>query len=220
MSFIDRIVSKIKGYVYDEIPAELMEEPEFPEESDVIIPQENSGEEPADTSDDGKTNSDAVNVVKTFDREIPKDSEMSFEEYTTLFRKRFRGHFPEALDTVESHMQLPFMIGSAMDISPVIKYAETSVYSRFASEPEKLSELSRAAVAKVAVELEKFIGENPSEYFCIPCSEANSESLEKAWIVLDFYCSMLKPEAVQNITKLYRFITNELIEIDINTPKA
>ena len=135
MDFIGRIVSKIKGYMSDEIPAELMEEePDFPEESNVIISQ---GNEDSEIFDEEKTTIDEADAVKSFDREMPENAEMSFEEYTHLFRKKFRAHFPEALDTIDRHMQLPFMIGEAVDISPVIKYAVTGVYSRFKTEPEK-----------------------------------------------------------------------------------
>ena len=215
MVFFDRIMAKIKGSITGEIPSELMEVPEYYEEPDVIILPEENAKESASESDNRQKNTDTA--VKA----VPLGNEnTSFEEYTYLFRKNFRGHFPQSLDTIESHMQLLFMIACAVDISPVIEYAGTSVYSRFEKEPEKFSELSRAAVAKTAMELERFVGEKHPEYFCISCYTAQSESLEKAWIVLDFYCRMLKPEFIANINKLYEFITNELIARDLKNGRA
>ena len=137
--------------------------------------------------------------------EIPRD------EYLQGFRTSFRQYFPTSLDTIECHMQLPYMVSSALDITPVIEYAKNSVYSRFETEPEKLSELSRAAVAKVAMNLEQYIGQTETEYFSTKIKRAHTESLEKAWIVLDFYCRMLKSEYTTNIGILYVMISDELI---------
>ena len=143
-------------------------------------------------------------------------SDASREAYTGKYRAEFKHHFPTRLDTVESHMQLPYMVGAAVDISPVIEYASANVYERFREEPNKLSELSRAAVAKVAMYLENFIGAQEEGYFVSALARAHDDSLEKAWIVLDFYCRMLKAEYTQNISLLYGYITDELIKRSSN----
>lgn len=145
------------------------------------------------------------------DLDIAQQTEVPREEYLSRFRADFRHHFPKSLDTVESHMQLPYMIGSAVDISPVIEYAKSDVYSRFVDDPDKLSELSRAAVAKVAMNLEQYIASCTPEPFMISVKRAHTESLEKAWIVLDFYCRMLKGDYTLNIGILYIMISDELI---------
>ncbi len=133
------------------------------------------------------------------------------EEYLAKFRAEFMHHFPRSLDTVESHMQLPYMIGTAVDIAPVIEYASSNVYARFAEEPDKLSELSRAAVAKVAMALEKYIVSRDAQDFLVMLQRAHNDSLEKAWIVLDFYCRMLKSDYTANINMLHAMVSDQLI---------
>ncbi len=145
-----------------------------------------------------------------------KWNEASREVYIGKYRAEFKHHFPASLDTVESHMQLPYMIGSVVDVSPVIEYATNNVYDRFREEPEKLAELSRAAVAKVAMFLEKFIEAQEQGYFEAALVRAHGESLEKAWIVLDFYCRMLKAEYTGNISALHGLVTDELVKRSTN----
>lgn len=134
------------------------------------------------------------------------------EEFTELFRKSFSQFFPENLDTVQNHMQLPLMTASAFDITPVLVYARDKVYSRFDSEPEKLSELGNAAIAKVAIELEKYFGTLSADTVESAVMYAQGEGLGKAWYVLDYYRRMLKAEYTQNIISVHNIITNELIE--------
>ena len=164
----------------------------------------------------GTVHTHVGNVPEQSGETAQKWNDASREVYIGKYRAEFKHHFPMRLDTVESHMQLPYMVGSAVDISPVIEYASANVYEKFREEPDKLSELSRAAVAKVAMYLENFIGAQEEGYFVSALARAHDDSLEKAWIVLDFYCRMLKAEYTKNISMLHGYITDELIKRSSN----
>ena len=189
MGFFDKFFDILKSQRPGEVPAELMNEPDFPDEPDVIMP----------AKDNAGTNFEKADAL------------LSRDEYTTRFRATFMHLFPNSLDTLESHMQLPYMVNSAVNIAPVIEYAEKEIYSRFKAEPEKLVELSRAAVTKVALALEKYLSELDSEQFQSSCGLAHMDSLGKAWIVLDFYCRMMKRDFAESIALLQDVITDEII---------
>lgn len=202
MGFFDKFLGKFKEK--EAFIPEIAEENDIPEESDVGIPSDILPEEKKNEPEKASYTAEDV---------LPEER----EEYIRKFRKSFRCHFPEAFDTVESHMQLPYMINSAVDVSPVIELAVEKVYSKLREEPEKLSEVSKAAVAKVAMAIEKYFGETGLEAAFVSCARAHSESLEKAWIVLDFYKRMLKEDYTVNIGKLYDRITDEIIVRYLNS---
>ena len=201
MGLFDKLFGKKKVKNPETVIPALPEESELPPEGDVAIP------------DDIETE---VNTVTEEEQKAPvqnKDTSVDAvenPEISKTFRGMFRKHFPTSLDTVENHMQLPYMVASAVEITPVIEYARNNVYSKFEDEPEKLPELSRVAVAKVAMALEKYLLESKEEDLKLSVSRAHSDSLEKAWIVLDFYCQMLKGDYTDNIRILYGIITGEL----------
>lgn len=196
MGLFDKLFGKRKPTNPTEVPEEILEEAEIADESDVVLPEE-AAEEPQ------QEEAPAAEAPVVLDEER--------QESIRKFRASLRKYFPTSLDAVEYHMQLPYMISSAVDITPVIDYARDNVYSKFEDNPEKLAELSRAAVAKVAMALEKYLDETNGEDIRLAVSRAHSDSLEKAWIVLDFYCQMLKSDYTGNIKVLYDIVTDELI---------
>lgn len=203
-----------EGYPNDnEQPADDQTQLYDGQEQNIEGERQPNGEYITDASANGETE-----CAESEQQNVPawQNNEVSREEYIVKFRAEFKHHFPKRLDTVENHMQLPYMICAAVDISPVIEFAATDVYERFRNDPDKLSELSRAAVAKVAMFLEKFIGEQEPGYFEAFLMRAHGDSLEKAWIVLDFYCRMLKAEYTEKITVLYGLVTDELVKRTLN----
>ncbi len=223
MGFFGKLLGKMQSRVQGEYP-QVQDHPQYPGTEN--FPNEIGSQKTEDANINTQSGYGEANVstenpsvhpeLDSFDayndRQIPAQVQnTSREEYLGKFRSEFRYRFPKSLDTIESHMQLPYMVGSAVDISPIIEYASNNVYERFRNQPEKLSELSRAAVAKVAMELEQYIGSRAAGDFALSLKRAHEDSLEKAWIVLDFYCRMLKAEYTENIAKLHGMITDELI---------
>ncbi|MBR3994075.1 MAG: hypothetical protein IKI97_02215 [Clostridia bacterium] len=192
MGFLDKFLDKLKLQKPGEVPLELLNEPELPEEQNVIISAQN-------TQEQSMQKPEAVTQA------------VSRDEYIKKYRSVFMHLFPENFDSVENHMQLPLMINSLVNISPVLEYAKNEIYSKLLKDPEKFSEGSRAAVSKVAVEIEKSLFGTEPEQMRSLCGFAHTESLGKAWIVLDFYCRMLRQEYTRNISRLHSVVTDELI---------
>lgn len=199
MGLFDKLFGKKKNKenISDVLPEEKVAE----SESNVIIESENKNENTGKTADfDNK---------KT---ELPPTGEqLTVEEYVAKFRKAYRKYFPKSLDSIESHMQLPYMIGATFDVSSVIEEAKNGVYSKFNGDSEKLSEKSRAAVAQVALMIDKNLELSDDETLKAACARSHTESLEKTWIVLDFYCEMLKADYIKHIKKAYGLVTEQLI---------
>lgn len=198
MGFLDKFFDKLKLQKPGEVPFELMNEPDLPEEQDVIISTQKARE---------IIDEKAENTIQMISR----------EEYIKKYRSVLMRLFPENLDSVENHMRLPSMIDSVVSISPVLEYAKNEVYAKLLKEPEKFTEVSRAAASRVAVEIEKHLfGIDPEQMRSL-CGFAHTNSLGSAWIVLDFYCRMLRQEYTRNISKLYDIITDELVARDFMT---
>ncbi|MBR5309473.1 MAG: hypothetical protein IKU43_11935 [Clostridia bacterium] len=200
----DKILEKIKLGRNDEIPADLLDEAEYPEESDVILDSFPQDEE------------ETTEYAEYTEEEAPADIETEItdemrSESIAAFRGRFRVHFPASLGTVEAHMQLPLMAGASFDASAVVEYARNEVYSKLENDEEKLSMLGQAAVAKVAMYLEKHLSDADFDEIYASVKKAPTESLEKTWIVLDFYGKMLKADFTENIGKVYKIVTDEII---------
>lgn len=117
------------------------------------------------------------------------------------------GYLPKNLETPDAQKQILAMLSAA--VAPVLvcqEKAEREIWPKVEKQELPLNH----AVAQCAYDADKLIGITIIEN--LKLQQLGREALLKAWIALDYYCYVLKPEFSGNIHRLQDHISGILLQ--------
>ena len=138
--------------------------------------------------------------------------------YTAADRRQIKAagsrHMPPALNNTEAQLHLLKQLSAVMDITV------TELKTAYAwNIPEGLSNEQReqrfiTALVETILSVDHTLAVINPDYLRKKASDATAEELVRAWVVLDYYSTALKPEHTQNIQHFRDYIHSMILRLE------